>query len=260
MGTANYEGASGPAFEPYQMYPYDVGTFFATSKSVECPTYTGLVGETKYWEEEKCTADERIYSAEGEDDEDAEQHELQIALALSKEDPQVEELATRCNDFDTTPHVPRVNGEIPQESSSDAKQRLADRLSKCGLSENIMEGDGNCQFRALSDQLFETPDKHMFVRRRVVWQLTTHQNRYSEYVPMEYSQYLENMARDGEWGDHVSLQAAADLFGTKITLITSFKDTCKIEIIPAQQKFDRGIYLSFWSEIHYNSIYPLGVM
>lgn len=75
---------------------------------------------------------------------------------------------------------------------------------------------------------------------------------YSEYVPMEYSQYLENMARyvvndefalefqftiyasvctlftdthfqvfqafltvpgcrDGEWGDHVSLQAAADL-------------------------------------------------
>jgi hypothetical protein len=28
------------------------------------------------------------------------------------------------------------------------------------------------QFRALSDQLFETPDKHMFVRRRVVWQVS----------------------------------------------------------------------------------------
>jgi hypothetical protein len=95
--------SSTPGWLSAQMYPYDVGTFFATSKSVECPTYTGLVGETKYWEEEKCTADERIYSAEGEDDEDAEQHELQIALALSKEDPQVEELATRCNDFDTTP-------------------------------------------------------------------------------------------------------------------------------------------------------------
>lgn len=96
--------SSTPGWLSAQVYPNDFSTFFPTTKSVECPTYMGLVGETKYWDEEQCeTADERIYSAEGEEDEDAEQHELQIALALSKEDPLVEELATRCNDFDTTP-------------------------------------------------------------------------------------------------------------------------------------------------------------
>lgn len=95
--------SSTPGWLSAQVYPNDFSTFFATTKSVECPTYMGLVGETKYWDEHCETADVRIYSAEGEEDEDAEQHELQIALALSKEDPLVEELATRCNDFDTTP-------------------------------------------------------------------------------------------------------------------------------------------------------------
>ncbi|GFP91850.1 hypothetical protein PHJA_001329000, partial [Phtheirospermum japonicum] len=47
-------------------------------------------------------------------------------------------------------------------------------------------------------------------------------------------------------------------FGIKIFIITSFKDTCYIEIIPQIQKSDRTIFLSFWAEVHYNSIYPLG--
>lgn len=117
--------------------------------------------------------------------------------------------------------------------------------------------------------------------------------------------------RNGEWGDHVTLQAAADWvqffspyflayvflhssilpylwqFGVKVFIITSFKDTCYIEILPQVQKSDRSMYyfcalihilcllyqtpfftclsrfnaaifLSFWAEVHYNSIYPLG--
>jgi hypothetical protein len=64
--------------------------------------------------------------------------------------------------------------------------------------------------------------------------------------------------RNGEWGDHVTLQAAADYYGVKISLITSFKDTCFIEIVPTEQKSKREMYLSFWAEVHYNSIYPIG--
>lgn len=93
-----------PGWFSAQAYPNDASIFAATAKSVDCPTYMGLIGETKYWDQEQCeTADERIYTAEDEKDEEDEQHELQIALALSKEDPLVEELAARVNDFDTTP-------------------------------------------------------------------------------------------------------------------------------------------------------------
>ncbi len=32
-------------------------------------------------------------------------------------------------------------------------------------------------------------------------------------------------------------------YGVKISLITSFKDTCFIEITPTEQKSERGIYI-----------------
>jgi hypothetical protein len=113
------------------------------------------------------------------------------------------------------------------------------------------------QFRALSDQLYRSPEHHKFVRDSVVKQLTETPDAYSGYVPMQYDDYLENMAKNGEWGDHVTLQAASDYYGVKISLITSFKDTCFIEIVPKQHKSKREIHLSFWAEVHYNSIYPL---
>ncbi|XP_059646859.1 OVARIAN TUMOR DOMAIN-containing deubiquitinating enzyme 10-like isoform X3 [Cornus florida] len=52
-------------------------------------------------------------------------------------------------------------------------------------------------------------------------------------------------------------------YGVKISVITSFKDTCYIEILPKVQKSERAcrppvIFLSFWAEVHYNSIYPQG--
>lgn len=54
------------------------------------------------------------------------------------------------------------------------------------------------------------------------------------------------------------MQAASDYFGVRISLITSFRDTCFIEITPVVQKSKREIYLSFWAEVHYNSIYSVG--
>ena len=40
-----------------------------------------------------------------------------------------------------------------------------------GLIERRVKGDGNCQFRAVSDQLFRTPDLYADVRRAVLHQL-----------------------------------------------------------------------------------------
>lgn len=232
-------------------------------------SYTvGKDDETKYWDGgvEHCeVVGEGSYNQEQEEQEwmastdyEMDDHDLQIALAMSDEDPRMdEELAKRLSDLDSVPHVPKVNAEIPPVEALSDKQRLQERLSAYRLAEKQIAGDGNCQFRALSDQLYLTPNHHMFVRRRVVDQLTRAPESYSGYIPMEYKKYLKNMARYGEWGDHVTLQAAADFYGVKINLITTYKESGFIEIIPVQLKSNRGVYLSFWSEIHYNSIYAI---
>ncbi|XP_072985604.1 OVARIAN TUMOR DOMAIN-containing deubiquitinating enzyme 12-like isoform X1 [Typha latifolia] len=169
------------------------------------------------------------------------------------------EVGKRLNRMVPVPHVPKINGEMPSidEATSD-HQRLLERLKLYDLVELKVQGDGNCQFRALSDQFYRTTEHHKFVRQQVVNQLKSRREIYEGYVPMAYDGYLKKMSKSGEWGDHVTLQAAADSYGVKIFILTSFKDTCYIEILPDVQKSKRVIFLSFWAEVHYNSIYPEG--
>ncbi|KAL3339391.1 hypothetical protein AABB24_028150 [Solanum stoloniferum] len=128
------------------------------------------------------------------------------------------EVGKRLNQLDAIPHVPKINGDIPSvdEAKSD-HQRLMDRLEVYDLVELKVSGDGNCQFRSLSDQIYRSTEHHKFVREQVVKQ-----------------------------------------YGVKMFVITSFKDTCYIEILPQSLKSNRIITLSFWAEVHYNSIYPQG--
>ncbi|XP_040962764.1 OVARIAN TUMOR DOMAIN-containing deubiquitinating enzyme 12 isoform X4 [Gossypium hirsutum] len=98
------------------------------------------------------------------------------------------EVGKRLNQMVPVPHIPRINGEIPSvdEATLD-HQRLLERLQVYNLVELKVEGDGNCQLKSCPDI-------------------------YEGYVPMAYSDYLEKMSESGEWGDHVTLQAAADSF------------------------------------------------
>uniref|UniRef100_A0A6V7QX57 ubiquitinyl hydrolase 1 n=1 Tax=Ananas comosus var. bracteatus TaxID=296719 RepID=A0A6V7QX57_ANACO len=165
-------------------------------------------------------------------------------------------LGKRLSHLDSIPHTPRINGQIPDvDNATLDHERLSERLTTYGLAELQIEGDGNCQFRALADQIFRNPDYHKHVRKAVVKQLKKFRKFYEGYVPMDYKTYLKTMKRSGEWGDHLTLQAAADRFGAKICLLTSFRDRCFIEIVPKDQNPTRELWLSFWSEVHYNSLY-----
>ncbi|XP_051152303.1 OVARIAN TUMOR DOMAIN-containing deubiquitinating enzyme 11 [Andrographis paniculata] len=168
-------------------------------------------------------------------------------------------LGKRLSHLDSIPHTPRVIGDIPDPNHATLDhERLAERMSIYGLAEMQIEGDGNCQFRALADQLFQNPDHHKYIRKKVCKQLKRHRKLYESYVPMKYSRYVRKMKRLGEWGDHVTLQAAADRFEAKICLVTSFRDSGYIEILPKIGNPTKELWLSFWSEVHYNSIYQAG--
>ncbi|KAF8395251.1 hypothetical protein HHK36_019193 [Tetracentron sinense] len=167
--------------------------------------------------------------------------EWSYSLELTDESTLDGEVGKRLSQMVPVPHVSRINGEIPSvdEATSDHR-RLLDRLQLYGLAELKIQGDGNCQFCSLSDQLYRTPEHHKFVRQQVINQLKSHREIYEGCVPMAYGDYLNKMSMSGEWGDHVTLQAAADSYGVKVFIITSFKDTCYIEILPNIQKSKRG--------------------
>lgn len=163
-------------------------------------------------------------------------------------------------------HTPRVNpSELPPQSQADIDHaRLRSRLEAFGLREREVEGDGNCQFRALSDQIYASQEHHMLVRMQAVEQLLLAADRYKDYVVAQtYDEYVQKMSLEGAWGDHVTLQAVADRIGVDINLVTSFEDrdggTGMIRVrsrpMPDTPPSDgQPLWLSFWAEIHYQSI------
>ncbi|GFQ01130.1 otu domain-containing protein ddb_g0284757 [Phtheirospermum japonicum] len=191
-----------------------------------------------------------------------------IAVVLSEEYAKLDgTVGRRLSNLASVPHIPKVNLHFPSISDSNLDyQRLLQRLNVYGLYEVKVSGDGNCQFRALSDQIYRSPEYHKHVRKEIVKQLKDNHALYEAYVPMKFKHYHKKMAkwgplnpslilmylqlllhlllnfayvivifRSGEWGDHVTLQAAADKFAAKICLLTSFRDTCFIEIVPQHQ-------------------------
>ena len=155
------------------------------------------------------------------------------------------------------PHQPRTGATVPSAHDSRADHMTLDqRLKAYGLQEKTIKGDGNCQFRSLADQLFGTPDRHVEVRRMVIAQLTRNADDYSVFVPDDYSDYVRKMSKDGEWGDHLTLQAASDVYGRRICVLSTYEKNFLIEITPKSMRHPRVLWLSFWAEVHYNSIYP----
>ncbi|KAK9108659.1 hypothetical protein Syun_024670 [Stephania yunnanensis] len=118
-------------------------------------------------------------------------------------------------------------------------------LNVYGLYEVKVSGDGNCQFRALSDQMYRSPEHHKHLKDYHALYEWSCFNCGSTWIKIGFLL----TCRSGEWGDHVTLQAAADKFMAKICLLTSFRDTCFIEINPQSQAPQRELWLSFWSEM-----------
>lgn len=180
-------------------------------------------------------------------------------------------------------------GPGASDSSAEARCRLAQRIAQYKLQEHKVQGDGNCLFRALADQLWGDERRHATARQAVHWQLATRPDLYSAHVANEdepYAVYCRRMAQPGQWGDHLALQAAADAFSARVVVLTSFRGAAPfLEVTPRSDASPswaaqasaghstsssssssssggsgaaRVLYISYHDGAHYNSLYPAG--
>lgn len=98
-------------------------------------------------------------------------------------------------------------------------------MARKGLCLNAIQKDGNCVFRSIGLLLFEDQSKHMQVRHDIVNQLKEKRKTYEKNISYsaaipDFNAYIQNMREEGVWGDHVELQAAADMYGCDINVYT----------------------------------------
>lgn len=146
--------------------------------------------------------------------------------------------------------------EVKAASAAQARERLGHVMDKYHAKAQPVEGDGNCQFRALSQQLHGDQNYHGDLRARVVEQLKTMPERYENFVLEPYTDYVTRMSQGGEWGDNVTLQAASDKLGRNIQVLTDMEGADCIQVHPSEkmsEPAEKPLCLTFLTEVHYDA-------
>eukprot|EP01059_Diplonema_ambulator_P024902 TRINITY_DN415_c0_g1_i2.p1 TRINITY_DN415_c0_g1~~TRINITY_DN415_c0_g1_i2.p1 ORF type:complete len:758 (+),score=239.69 TRINITY_DN415_c0_g1_i2:43-2274(+) len=107
------------------------------------------------------------------------------------------------------------------QSESTERDLLLSNIRRIGFSEHEVPADGNCQFRAVAYHLFAHHAEHAEVRRDVVKHLKKNKDTYAPFVDEDFAVFLKRMSKPGVWGDHVTLQAAADKYKVQFNVVTS---------------------------------------
>jgi hypothetical protein len=70
-----------------------------------------------------------------------------------------------------------------------------------------------------------------------------------------WEEYCNEISREGIWGDHLTLLAITEIFGTRICIVSSVEsDNHVTEIAPKKIKSDKILFLSHYAEFHYGSL------
>mmetsp|Transcript_84561 Transcript_84561/g.213250 ORF Transcript_84561/g.213250 Transcript_84561/m.213250 type:complete len:385 (+) Transcript_84561:76-1230(+) len=133
------------------------------------------------------------------------------------------------------------------------RQLLRQRCQFHGLREVQMEHDGNCQFRAISQELFGTQTYHASVRAKIATYMRDHA---SEYRTLVHDEEIQRFGRDGVWGEEVTLAAAAHAFGIKVHVITSsIGENWHLEYsFGGVSELGREVFLTYLAPLHYNAL------
>lgn len=177
--------------------------------------------------------------------------------ALRRSDSRIAGLIQRQHELETG-----ASGDAELAGHAAGVALLESRLAKMRLRTERMGDDGNCQFRALSHNLFGSQDHHAAVRERCVERISRRADEYSFLFESdaEFRAYVRDMRRNRTWGDELTLRACADAFGVRIHVVQSTKENWNLVYEPGEEADEDGgskrLFLSYISPVHYNAIVP----
>mmetsp|Transcript_41861 Transcript_41861/g.80016 ORF Transcript_41861/g.80016 Transcript_41861/m.80016 type:complete len:828 (-) Transcript_41861:185-2668(-) len=113
--------------------------------------------------------------------------------------------------------------------------------------------DGNCLFRAVSDQVYGDPELHASTRQMCVDYLEAERDHFSQFVTEGFSEYLDRKRRDRCHGNNLEMQAMAEMFNRPVEVYCY--SIQPINIFHSGYSTDSpAIRLSYHRGSHYNSV------
>jgi len=125
-----------------------------------------------------------------------------------------------------------------------------------GLISRRIIADGNCFFRALSDQVYGTQNGFGWLRNMVCDYMCDNQEDFAQFLDetdLPYQEHVDYMRKNGEWADHLEINVAAKLLRRDIRIY--HEDTHIVDIAPNGESTP-SILLAYYSFGHYESVHP----
>lgn len=155
----------------------------------------------------------------------------------------------------------KIELELASEDEKENRLRegtsmLDGRLGKMGMRRVSMEGDGNCQFRAIAHNVYKDQNRHEEIRDSAMAWIDSNRDDFSIYFEDDnaFAKWVKEMKRSRTWGDELTLRAACDALGLKIHVVQSTANNWYLLYEPGAAKGKKEIFVSYISPVHYDAI------
>jgi len=121
--------------------------------------------------------------------------------------------------------------------------------------------DGNCLFRAISDQVYGTQDRHAEVRKKCCEAMLANEAELINFLApgtrSSFSAYVRLLGRDGTWGGHLEMVALAGAYDRKV-LVYRLGEELPTTIVEEGASGEMHLCYHERATAHYSSAVPLG--
>ncbi|XP_055353555.1 OTU domain-containing protein 3-like isoform X2 [Paramacrobiotus metropolitanus] len=129
---------------------------------------------------------------------------------------------------------------------------LDEQLRYLGLKIRIIEGDGNCFFRAMSDQLTGNCDTHGVYRKDTAHYMLAHRELFKDFILHEdYEEYVHGLGQDAIYVDNDSVLAFARMM--RLNVIVHQLNQIPLLIAGTTAPDARECHITYIPQ-HYNSV------
>ena len=129
-------------------------------------------------------------------------------------------------------------------------------MARRGLAIRPIDGDGNCLFRAVSDQIYGTDAHHRLIRHACCDYILSERDYFVQYVEGEdLKSYVERKRQDGVWADDLEIQALSEIYDRAIEIYAYRAEPMRT--FHEERTGGGVIRLSYHGNEHYNSVVSL---
>eukprot|EP01118_Nematostelium_gracile_P017281 TRINITY_DN7332_c0_g1_i1.p1 TRINITY_DN7332_c0_g1~~TRINITY_DN7332_c0_g1_i1.p1 ORF type:complete len:311 (-),score=68.00 TRINITY_DN7332_c0_g1_i1:70-915(-) len=129
---------------------------------------------------------------------------------------------------------------------------------KKGLVIRQMASDGNCLFRAISDQIYGDPEMHDQVRERCMDYMTAERDHFSQFIVEDFEDYIARKRKNKTFGNNTEIQAIGEMYNRPVEIYTCDVNGIRVDpinLFHGEYKTENApLRLSYHHGNHYNSV------